>query len=107
MNEKWEYLSDVDSTRRLPQDWAKIYYIKPLSQLPQDRLWSEYEWAYNFVNVQYIPLNFNKTEKTSEMELRATLLRRDLFIGADESEKNILENQYIETLWAKRMLKCL
>src|SRR3712207_9577228 len=58
--------------------------------------WDEYEWAYNFDGLAYLPNKFNddKTpdwESISEKELRAAFIKRDLYLGADMGEKEVLK----------------
>lgn len=94
---KWEPVEKVDFAKRIPEEWAKIYGIKLLSTF-NSQYWSEYEWAYNFPNLNYYPAS-QDFDKISEMEMRAYELRRDLFLGADVGEREVLDTQYIETQW--------
>lgn len=102
-NEKWEPIENPDILKRKPEEWAKIYNVKVLNPLPNE-LWSEYEWAYHFQNFSYFPAN-QDFERTAEMELRAIQLRRDLFLGADMGEREVLKEKYIETQWVKSKLR--
>ena len=68
--------------------------------------WNEYEWAYNFTKLSYKPIlkdedGFPDWDKISEKEMRAQYLKRDLFLGADMGEKEILKQKYIETQWVR------
>ena len=105
LKNKWEPIIGVDYTKRTPLEWAKIYNIELLSNL-QNVLWNEYEWAYNFSDLQYYPVpdKHGECEKTAEMELRALELRRDIFMGADIGERHLLEKEgkYIETDWIRK-----
>lgn len=106
-NEKWEQVETIDLSRRKAQDWAKIYLVELLEEPSDDRLWSEYEWAYFFFNAKYKPdfKNFKNheddLEKFSEMELRAMEIRRDIFLGASIGEREILNERYVETEWIR------
>lgn len=101
-NNKWVPIPNVDPLRRKPHEWAKIYHIK-LHDKVKDDIWSEYEWAYNLFKLKYtlIPDKNGEYDKANEMELRALELKRDLFMGADDGEKYVLEKQYIETEWIR------
>lgn len=102
--EKWQPIQDPDITKRTPLEWAKIYNIKLLNEVPG--WWIEYEWAYNFDNLDYIPSKTNEDglpdwDSITEKEMRAQFLKRDLFLGADYGEKEILKTKYIETNWIR------
>lgn len=109
-NEKWEIVEPIDLSRRKAQDWAKIYFVELLEEPIDDRLWSEYEWAYYFFNMNYRPdtKNFKNydegLEKFAEMEMRAFEIRRDVFLGASIGEREILNERYIETEWCRGRL---
>lgn len=103
-NEKWQALTDPDITKRTPDEWAKIYKVKLTSQI--SGWWNEYEWAYNFQKLSYIPAQkdsegFPDWDSVCEKEMRAQYLNRDLFLGADMGEKEILKTKYIETQWIR------
>lgn len=102
-NERWLPVENPDPIKRKPDEWAKIYGIKLLEPLG-DHLWSEYEWAYYFIDLSYYPAS-QDFDKITEMEMRAYELRRDLFLGADIGEKDILNDKYIETRWIKTKIK--
>ena len=55
-------------------------------------------------DLQYVllPDKNGDYDKANNMELRAMEIKRDLFMGADEGEKYVLQRQYIETEWARR-----
>lgn len=102
--ETWDPVTDPDITRRTPDEWAKIYGIKLLTQVPG--WWNEYEWAYNFTSLSYIPLlkdedGFPNWDQIAEKEMRAQYLKRDLFLGADMGEKELLKTKYVETQWLR------
>lgn len=109
-SEKWEEVENIDISRRKAQDWARIYMIELIEEVPDDRLWSEYEWAYWIFNAKYRAkiTNFKKydeeLEKFSDLEMRAFNIRRDLFLGASIGEKEILKEKYIETKWCRKKL---
>lgn len=103
----WQPIQDPDITKRTPQEWAKIYNIELLTDI--NGLWNEYEWAWNFPNLSYIPSKKTKDgyydfDSITEKENRASFLRRDLFLGADDGEKIILKDKYIETTWLRKHL---
>lgn len=106
----WEMIEDIDFSRRKAIDWAKIYKAELLEKPKDDRAWSEYEWAYNFLNMQYRPdiKNASKLdeflEEFSEKEMRAMEIRRDVFMGASVGEKEILQERFIETEWCRNKL---
>lgn len=102
-NGTWHPVEDVDLHKRKPEEWAKIYGLKLLNN-PSNNLWSEYEWAYNFTELSYYPAH-QDFDKISEMEMRAFELRRDLFVGADIGEKEVLKTKYIETQWCLNKLR--
>lgn len=112
-NDKWEPVEDIDFSRRTAHEWAKIYLVELLEESTDDRLWSEYEWAYNFLNMKYRPRidDVEKLEeyleKFAEKEMRAIELRRDIFMGASLGEKEILKERYIETEWVRKRLSVL
>lgn len=102
--EKWVPIPNPDISKRKPNEWAKIYLIKLIDQ-PNHELWSEYEWAYHFItDLGYYP-DTEDFDSMSEKEMRAIELRRDLFLGADIGENEILKSKYIETAWVKSKLK--
>jgi|SRR3712207_6128874 len=108
ITEKWEPIQNIDITRRTPEEWAKIYNVKLVNNV--GGWWDEYEWAYNFDGLAYLPNKFNddKTpdwESISEKELRAAFIKRDLYLGADMGEKEVLKTQYIETNWVRNHKK--
>lgn len=103
--EKWQPITNPDITRRTPDEWARIYNIKLL--VPIAGWWNEYEWAYNFSSLSYIPNVKNEEgyvdwDSITEKEMRAQYLKRDLFLGADIGEREVLKNKYIETQWVRR-----
>jgi hypothetical protein len=102
--QKWQPIQDPDITRRSPQEWANIYNIELLSNV--SGAWNEYEWAWNFPNLSYQPLKKDKDglydyDSITDKETRADFLRRDLFLGADLGEKEVLKERYIETIWVR------
>lgn len=102
--DKWEPITDPDITRRTPDEWSKIYGIKLLTQI--SGFWNEYEWAYNLMSLNYIPAEKDEDgipnwDKITEKEMRAQYLKRDLFLGADLGEKEVLKKKYIETQWVR------
>lgn len=111
LKEKWDPIKDVDPAKRRPTEWAKIYLVELVGDIPNS-LWNEYEWAYNFSKLDYRLLpDRNKDgsllgtyEKAEDMEMRAMELKRDLFMGADIGEKYVLQEKYIETEWVRRKL---
>lgn len=102
---KWMPIEKVDSMKRKPNEWAKIYHMQLFGDIP-NRLWSEYEWAYNLSDLQrcLLPDKNDDFEQAGLMELRADELRRDLFMGADIGEKEVLKEKYIETEWIRMKL---
>ena len=101
---KWQPIENIDVNRRKPNEWAKIYRMKLIKNTLDD-LWTEYEWAYYLMkDLQYVllPDKNGDYDKANNMELRAMEIKRDLFMGADEGEKYVLQRQYIETEWARR-----
>ncbi|MFW6007878.1 MAG: hypothetical protein ACOCP8_01325 [archaeon] len=112
LKDKWEPVEKVDQSRRKPKEWANIYHIELLGNIPNS-LWSEYEWAYHlFTDLQYYPLpdrnkkgvQLDSYEKSAQKELRAMELKRDIFMGADMGEKKVLKEKYIETQWVRNRL---
>lgn len=109
-NPNWEPVENIDFSRRNAQEWANIYKVELLEEPKDDRLWSEYEWAYNFLNMKYRPNIKDATkledflEEFAEKEMRAMEIRRDLFMGASIGEKDILNERYIETEWCRNAL---
>lgn len=97
-------VDDVDMVKRTPLEWAQVYNFKIFGSLPDD-LWSEYEWAYNLSNINYMTLPdrdsrgklMDSSELSGSMEVRAMMLKSDLFKYADLGEKYILKARYIET----------
>lgn len=106
----WESVEGIDFSRRKAKEWASIYKIELLEEPKDDRLWSEYEWAYNFLEMNYRPIinDIKKMddilEEFGEKELRAIEIRRDIFMGASIGEKEILEERFIETEWIRNRL---
>ena len=106
-----ETIKNVDPHKRKPIEWAKIYNLKLMSSFSEN-LWSEYEWAYYFSKLKYMPMHdigrngqeLDTFDKSTEMEMRAFELNRDLFVNADLGEKMILKEKYIETGWVRKML---
>ena len=102
-NNKWEPIQNPDITKRSPIEWANIYGLELLN--PINGYWNEYEWAYNFPNLDYVPKKSSDGlydwDSISDKENRAQFLRRDLFLGADLGEKEILKEKYIETNWVR------
>ena len=100
---KWQPIQDTDMTKRTPEEWAKIYNIKLTEEATG--FWSEYEWAYNFDKLSYVPIfeddGVYDWDKIANWELRAMNIRRDIFMGADMGEKDILKQKYIETQWLR------
>ena len=101
----WQPIQNPDITLRTPEEWAKIYNIKLLSNVG-NCMWNEYDWAWNFPNLIYEPAKKTKDgfydfESVTEKEERADFLRRDLFLGADLGEKEILKERYIQTNWLR------
>lgn len=106
-NDKWEIVENVDLSRRKPHDWANIYKVKLLETPPDtDRSWSEFEWAYYFIDADYTSLD-GDFERLAEIEMRAMELKRDLFMGASVGEKDILKSRYIETEWVRKRLNII
>lgn len=97
-------IEDVDLVKRTPLEWAKIYNFKIFGNIKND-LWSEYEWAYNLSNIDYMTLPdrnsqgklLETSEKSENMEIRAMMLKADLFKYADMGEKHVLKSRYVET----------
>ena len=104
-NSKWESVESVDYSRRKQNEWEKIYGIKLLSEI-DDRIWSEYEWSYHMCKEDYKSIH-KDFEKIAIMEMRAMELRRDIFMGANLSEREILSKNYIETEWVRKKLNVL
>ncbi len=114
-NDKWEPIDDYDPAKRKPREWAKIYNLELIGDIPNS-LWSEYEWAYNLITrLKYYPLpdtskdgtQLDSYENATLQELRAMELNRDLYMGADLGEKKVLEEKYIETQWVRQKLNFL
>lgn len=101
--EKWVPVPNPDVLKRRPNEWAKIYKIKLLDN-NTSTLWSEYEWAYNFPDLSYYP-DTDDFDRMSEMEMRAYELRRDIFLGADIGEKEVLKEKYMETHWVRTKMR--
>ena len=100
-------IDDIDLSKRKPNEWANIYNIELIEDIPQS-LWSEFEWAYHICNMDY---KFKKDsgskdeyEKAEQMEMRAMLIKTDIFKTADIGEKYMLKNKYIETEMIKSIL---
>jgi hypothetical protein len=91
--DKWESVQDLDFARRKPDEWARIYFIKLVGTIP-NVLWNEYEWAYHLPTLKYYPMPdrdkngglLDSYDKSAVKEMRATELRRDIFMGADMGE---------------------
>lgn len=103
--EKWQPIQNPDTTKRTPEEWSKIYGIK--LQEKTTGWYNEYEWAYNFLKLKYIPSkltedNLPDWDSITSQEMRAQFLNRDLYLGADLGEKEVLKNQYIETNWIRK-----
>ena len=99
-----DQITNPDFTKRTPNEWAKIYGIKLTENIVG--LWDEYEWAWNFPALSYLPEKklsngFYDFDSITEKETRASFLRRDLFVNADIGEKNILKERYIQTAWVR------
>lgn len=106
-NDKWEIVENIDYSRRKPLDWAAIYKVKLLNEpLDNERLWSEFEWAYYFCRTDYSSLD-GDFETLAEFEMRAIELNRDLYMGASIGEKEILKERYVETEWCRKRLNIL
>lgn len=104
--DKWQSIQNIDLMKRKPNEWAKIYNMQLIENIP-DQLWNEYEWSFNLQNLKYwlLPDKNGEFDKAAEMEMRAQELRRDLFVNADPGERYVLENKkYIETEWCRRKL---
>lgn len=111
---RWETVEIIDMSRRKPEEWAIIYNLKLIGEYPKDELWSEYEWAFNLLKMDYrfIPdtnngnQEFDSYDKSSEMEMRAMELYRDLVSNADMGEKYVLitEKRFILTGWVRSKL---
>jgi len=101
-NDKWSPILNVDLMKRKPPEWAKIYRIKVLSDIPNDELWSEYEWAYHYFNMEYAPVYEKQSfDKFEEMDARAMQLYTDLHMSADEGEKYVLKIKFILPEWIR------
>ena len=103
-SETWQPIQNPDITRRTCDEWANIYGIKLIT--PVNGFWNEYEWAYNFDKLNYMPNikdedGFPNWDAICDKELRAQFLKRDLFLGADLGEKQVLKEKYIETQWIR------
>lgn len=100
-------IDDIDLSKRKPNEWAQIYNINILSDVDQ-KLMSEYEWAYILPNIDYTYIKDNNKdnlyEKAEQMEMRAMLIKTDIFKTADIGEKYILKNKYVETEMIKRFI---
>lgn len=102
--EKWQPIQNPDITRRTPQEWGNIYGVK----IPENiaGMWNEYEWAYNFQSINYTPIKKDSDgmfdwDSITDKEMRAQYLKRDLFLGADLGEKEVLKERYMETQWIR------
>jgi len=104
--DKWEEVENIDLSRRKPEDWARIYKVNLLNSFNDDRLWSEFEWAYHFCNSDYTSMD-GDFETLAEYEMRAMDIKRDLFLGATPDEKKILKDRYIETEYVRRKLNTI
>lgn len=102
-NVKWNPVENPDVLKRKPKEWAEIYKIKLQGDV-LSVLWSEYEWSYHLPTLSYFPA-VSDFDKVSEMLMRADELRRDLFLGADLGENQVLKEGYMETNWVKSKLK--
>ncbi|MNB94873.1 hypothetical protein D3C81_944920 [compost metagenome] len=99
-------MEDIDFSRRKINEWSDIYGVKLVTPIQDDRLVSEFEWAYFLCSADYLPNN-KDFERFSEMENRAMELKRDVFMGASIGEKQILNSRYIETEWCRKRLNVL
>jgi len=102
---EWESINDVDISKKTTNDWAQIYGVKLLKSY--GGFMDEYEWSYNFDNYDFIPFKKDKYndidyEYIEQKQLRAQLIKRDIFMGATFTEKKILKNRYTETDWIKK-----
>lgn len=102
--EKWQPVQNPDLTKRTPDEWAKIYGVKLTSQIAG--WWNEYEWAYNFSTLKYTPFKkdddgFPDWDGIADKEMRAQFIKRDIFLGADMGEKEVLNEKYMETNWIR------
>jgi hypothetical protein len=102
-NPKWEFVENVDYARRTAHEWAKIYLVELLEEPIDNNMWSEFEWAYNLFTMRYRPDTIDM-DAFSELEQRAMELRRDVFMGANLTEKNMLNEAYVETDWVRKRL---
>jgi len=94
---------NVDLSKRTPSEWAKIYNFKLYNKI--NTLWTEFEWAYNVPNLDYEFIKKNDSyELAEQMELRAFEIKCLIFKLADNIEKKILKEKYIETEWIKKKL---
>lgn len=99
---------NIDMSKRTPEEWANIYHIRLYSAFPRV-LWTEFEWCYNMINMDYQYISEKvegelSSEKAEEMELRAMEIKNLIFQLAEPAEKNILKDRYIETEWIKKRL---
>ena len=101
----WQPITDVDMTKRFPDEWARINGIQLIQYDPKHQM-NEYEFAYYLPSFSYIPVK--KTEdglldfdSIAEKEMRLTYIRRDIFLGADDVERITLNNKYTETQWVR------
>jgi hypothetical protein len=94
----------VDQIKRYPKEWAKIYKIQLVND-EINEMWSEFEWAYNLFNLDYMLIPTNDDYEESElMEMRAMDIKRDIFQNADYGEKLMLKERYIDTSWVRQQM---
>ena len=101
----WQPITDVDMTKRFPDEWARINGIQLIQYEPKHQM-NEYEFAYYLPSFSYIPVK--KTEdglldfdSIAEKEMRLAYIRRDIFLGADDVERITLNDKYTETQWVR------
>lgn len=102
-NDKWLPVQDFDRQRRLPNEWAQLYHVKLQGDIEQRRI-NEYEWAYLLGTVRYFPAAVPDTptwDRYEDMQYRGDELRRDLILGADSYEREVLTSRYLETQWVR------
>lgn len=101
--EKWQPIQNPDLTKRTPQEWANIYGIKLTKEI--NGFFNEYQWAYYFTTLSYVPSKIEDGlpdwDSITDKEMRAQFLRRDIFLGADMGEKEVLKERYMETNWIR------
>ena len=103
-------VTDIDTTKRKPLEWASIYYIKLVGQqkIP-NKLMNEYEFAWHYINnaLSFVPVLDVGDEFTNftRLNLRAMELTTDLYVNASLGEKEELRKKYIDTSFVRQQLR--